>query len=73
VKNEPEFVFEAETDTFTQASQLDDFSAFSRVKWRGGGAQKRRAVDLNPLKSLPNDSGFEGLDVNDNIGQFRHL
>ncbi|MFN0166004.1 MAG: hypothetical protein ACKV22_06200, partial [Bryobacteraceae bacterium] len=36
------------------------------------GSEQKRAADADVLKSLLEDSSFEGLDVQGDIGKFRH-
>jgi hypothetical protein len=72
MENEPEVVFEADTDAFAESAEVDDSLARGGGKRRSCGAQEKRADDADGVEGLAEDARFERFDVNDDVGKFRH-
>lgn len=53
------------------ADAHDDPSFSLRERWLHR-AQQKRAHDPDPLKDLTCNAGFEGIDVNGQVGKFGH-
>src|SRR5579863_10048432 len=72
MKREPEIVLEADGNTFSHTSQLEDNAAFHARNRRLRSAQEKRAINSYPLKWLANYARLERADVAENIRQFWH-
>src|SRR6202790_4030579 len=72
MEDEPEIVFEADADAFSQAAELDDFFARGVGERRICGAKEKRADDAHGFEGLTEDAGFEGFDVNGDVREFGH-
>lgn len=72
MEDEPEAVFEADTDAFAEAADLEDFLAGGGAEGRSCSAQEERADDADRFEGLAEDAGFEGFDVNSDVGKFGH-
>jgi hypothetical protein len=56
MNDQPQFIFEADADSFAEAPQARDFSAFdTRDRWRRGPQQKW-GDDLNLLSCVPDSA-----------------
>jgi hypothetical protein len=70
--DEPEIFFEAETDAFTQPTQLNNLPAFNATDWWRGRTEEKRRREPYALERLLENALLQGFDVNDDVGQFRH-
>jgi len=72
MEDEPEAVFEADTDAFAESAESEDFLAGGVGERRSCGAEEKRADDADGAEGLAEDATFEGFDVNGDVGEFRH-
>src|SRR4029077_4508140 len=72
MEDEPKVVFESDADAFSEAAELQDFFAGGGAEGRRCGAKEKRASDTDPLQGLAENTFFEGLDIDDDVGEFRH-
>ena len=72
MEDKPEAVFEADADAFAEPAELEDFFAESAGERRVRCAQEEGTDDADRFESLAKNAGFEGFDVDGDIGEFRH-
>jgi hypothetical protein len=72
MKDEPEVVFEADADAFSEAAQTQNLFADGAVERRGRGAQEKWADDANAFERLAENALLKRFDVDDDVGQFGH-
>jgi hypothetical protein len=72
VQNEPQVVLDTNTDPFAKPSQPGYLPALHTGDWRHGGAQQKRTRESDPLYGSALNSLLESLNVDGDVGQFRH-
>jgi hypothetical protein len=72
VKDEKELVFQLEYDPFAQAREPAHGLAAGGRERRIDRAKQERCREPDALERLARDARCQGLDVDDDVGQFRH-
>ena len=72
VQHEGETAFELEDDALAQTTKPDDGAAFNRADGWIGRAQKEWIGDAEPLERLVEHPRRERLEIQRDVGQFRH-
>src|SRR5207245_2827987 len=72
VNDDKEVTFKTEDDLFAQPPQLEDAAAFYLRNRRNNRAQDERAEQMNAFEHLAGNAGVQGLDIGDDVRQFRH-
>jgi hypothetical protein len=72
VKHQPKIAVHANRDALSNPPQLAYDLAFHAAQWRLHRSQQKSARQPHPLQRLPDNPGFQGIDVGSDIGQFRH-
>src|SRR5215470_8008616 len=72
MNDQPDLILKAETNSLAESTQVDDLLALDARKRRHRRPQQKRRANQNLFQLMPQNSLFEGLQVDSDIGQFRH-
>ena len=70
--DDEEIVFEREHDSLAEAADRDDFASFEGGRGGLDGAEHERVRQPQFLERMAEHARLEGLDVNRDVGKFRH-
>jgi hypothetical protein len=73
MENEPKIRFESDRNLFSDSSQFHDPFAGKNADGRDGGSQEKRAEHARIQQRLPQDALLQRLNVDRDVGQFRHV
>jgi hypothetical protein len=72
MQDQPEILFEADTNPFPEPPQVQNALANRTADWWHRGALQEWADDAHRFEPLPKNALFESFNVDDDIWQFRH-
>ena len=72
MKDQEEIVLQLEDDALAQAAETQDLAVFALLYRRLDGPEQKRTREADLLKGLAYDPRLQGVDVEQDIGQFGH-
>jgi len=73
MQNKPVIVFEADRDALSEAPQVSNYLPFHVMNGWRHAAKEERTREAYALEVLPEDSRLQGLKINHDVGQLRHV
>jgi len=72
VQHEPKIILQSKGNALADAPHFPHGFPFSSLERWDCRAEQERACDADTLQRLINDARFQGFDVNNDVGKFRH-
>ena len=72
MEHEKQIIFHAPDDPFAESAEFDDATSHGTLQGRRRRAHEKGTAKLSPFEGLIADGSFQGCQVGQDIGQFRH-